>query len=199
VRFHHLARLLTSTAVDDGWLDLVLDLTRARASRLKLLHDVQRPGVSDFAEDDVLAIQPGGDDGGDEELGAVGVGICVGHGQQSRFGVSSLKVLIRKLLAVDGLAAGAISTSEVTTLQHELRDDTMEGGALVAESLLTGAESTEVLGGLGDYIVVEVEVDPAVVRRRYWLASAFGISSLLVEGRIGPLDIKPGGDSHGCW
>jgi len=164
-RVHHLSHLLGRTAVDDGWLDLVLNLTRARASRLKLLHDLQGCRVSNFAEDDVLAIEPGGDDGGDEELGAVGIGTCVGHGQQSRFGVSSLKVLIRELLAVDRLAAGAIATSEVTALQHELRNDAMEGRALVAEALLASAESAEVLGSLGDYIVVEVEVDSTAVRR----------------------------------
>ena len=56
-----------------------------------------------------------------------------------------------------------IAASEVTTLQHELRDDSVERRALVAEALLTGAESTEVLGSLGDYIVVEDEVDAAFV------------------------------------
>lgn len=39
----------------------------------------------------------------------------------------------------------------------------MEGGALVAEALLAGAESTEVLGGLGDNAVIEVEVDAAAL------------------------------------
>lgn len=35
----------------------------------------------------------------------------------------------------------------------------MELAALVAKALFTGAESTEVLGGLGDDLVVEGEVD----------------------------------------
>ena len=52
-----------------------------------------------------------------------------------------------------------VTTGEVTTLEHELRDDTVEGGALVAEALLTSAESSEVLSGLGDNIVEEVEGD----------------------------------------
>lgn len=54
-----------------------------------------------------------------------------------------------------------VATSEVTTLEHELGDDTMERRALVTEALLTGAESTEVLSGLGDLVIVEVEVDTA--------------------------------------
>lgn len=37
----------------------------------------------------------------------------------------------------------------------------MELAALVAEALLAGAESTEVLDGLGDDIVEELEVDAA--------------------------------------
>jgi hypothetical protein len=42
-----------------------------------------------------------------------------------------------------------------------LRDDAVECRASVSEALLAGAESTEVLSGLGDYIIVEVEVDAA--------------------------------------
>jgi hypothetical protein len=56
-----------------------------------------------------------------------------------------------------------VTTSEVTTLQHELRDDAVERRALVAEAFLAGAESTEVLGSLGDYIIVEIEVDASSV------------------------------------
>ncbi len=48
---------------------------------------------------------------------------------------------------------------EVTTLQHELGDDAVEAGALVALALRQLAELTEVLGGLGDISLVEVEVD----------------------------------------
>jgi hypothetical protein len=48
---------------------------------------------------------------------------------------------------------------EVTTLEHELGNDTVENGALVALALGELAELTEVLGGLGDVLLVEVEVD----------------------------------------
>ena len=54
-----------------------------------------------------------------------------------------------------------IATGEVAPLQHELRDDAMELAALVAETLLASAQSTEVLSGLWDYIVVKGEVDAA--------------------------------------
>ena len=54
-----------------------------------------------------------------------------------------------------------VATGEVTALKHELRDNAVEGRTSVSEALLAGAESTEVLSGLWDYIVVEVEVDAA--------------------------------------
>lgn len=54
-----------------------------------------------------------------------------------------------------------VATGEVTTLEHELGDDTVELGAGVAEALLASAESAEVLSGLGDNVVVEGEVDAA--------------------------------------
>lgn len=52
-----------------------------------------------------------------------------------------------------------VATGEVTSLEHELRNDSVESRVSISESLLTSAESTEVLGSLWDYIVVESEVD----------------------------------------
>ena len=115
------------------------------------------------------------------------MGTGVGHGQETGAAVQLGEVLVGELLAVDGLATSAlcdgstpvcrgtvksfsprsaagpthVATGEVTALQHELGDDAVELGALVAEALLAGAEGTEVLGRLGDYIVVELEVDAA--------------------------------------
>lgn len=74
-------------------------------------------------EDDVLAIEPRGDDGGDEELGAVGVLAGVSHRQETGLGVLQLEVLVGKLLAVDRLSTGAVSTGEVATLEHELENE----------------------------------------------------------------------------
>lgn len=74
------------------------------------------------------------------------------------------------LLAVDGLATGAVATGEVTTLEHELGDDTVELGAGVTEAVLASAESTEVLGGLGDDVSAQLHDDAA--------------NGLLVDGNI---------------
>lgn len=61
--------------------------------------------------------------------------------EKSWLGVSELKVLIVESVAVDGLATSSITLGEVTTLDHELLDNTMERGTLITEALLTGCES----------------------------------------------------------
>lgn len=50
---------------------------------------------------------------------------------------------------------------EVTTLEHEVGDDTVEAGASIAEALLTSGKSAEVLSSLGNDIVVELKDDAA--------------------------------------
>lgn len=59
-----------------------------------------------------------------------------------------LEVLVRELCAVDALATSAITLGEVSALDHELFDHSVEGGAFVAEALLASGQSSEVLGGL---------------------------------------------------
>jgi hypothetical protein len=54
-----------------------------------------------------------------------------------------------------------IVTSEVTTLEHELGDDAVEGRLLVAFASRSLAELTEVLGRLGDFLIEEVEDNTA--------------------------------------
>jgi hypothetical protein len=175
---------LQSTGVDDGSALVVLDGAAARASGLKSLDNVQRLLVSNLAENDVATVQPRGNNGGDEELGAVGVGAGVGHGEQTRLVVLQLEVLIGELLTVDGLAASAVTTGEVTTLEHELGDDTVERGALVAEALLASAESLEVGGSLGDNIIKQVEVDATLL-----LLDSRGWPAILHDGTF-PLNIE---------
>lgn len=63
--------LLLGTTVDDGGLESCADLTTARAKGLEFLDDLHAVLISNFAEDDVLAIEPRGDNGGDEELRSV--------------------------------------------------------------------------------------------------------------------------------
>lgn len=124
---------LQLTTVHDGGLDVRADSTAARAKSLDLLDDLEGSVVGNLAEDDVLAVQPGGHDGGDEELGAVAAGIpslvkktlavgavkqgdlrvgtSVGHGEDTGLGVLVDEVLIGELLTIDGAATGALQIS----------------------------------------------------------------------------------------
>jgi hypothetical protein len=183
---------LQLTAVDDGGTLGVLDGTAAGASSLKSLNNFHGLLVGDLTEDNVASVEPRGDDGGDEELRAVGVGAGVGHGEQTRFVVLQVEVLISELLTVDGLATSAVTTGEVTTLEHEVRDDSVEGRALVTEALLASAESAEVLGGLGDDVIVEVEVDATIL----CLDGGSGLA-VLEDGTL-PGDIEENLVTHGC-
>ena len=85
----------------------------------------------------------------------------ISHAEEERAVVLEIKVLILKLLAIDTLASGAVARGEVTTLDHERYDDSVEARALVVEgnpglaiALLARAETSEVVGGFGDNIIV---------------------------------------------
>lgn len=153
---------------------------RVGAVRLDLPDEVLTRG--NLTEDTVLAVEPRGNDGGDEELRAIGVGTSVSHGEEERSVVTELEVLVGELVAVDGLAASAVVVGElkgkerqhktgygvvrkkvthVTTLEHELGDHSVETRAGVTEAVLAGTEFTEVSGSLGDDIVEELESDSA--------------------------------------
>jgi len=171
---------------DDGGLLWVLDGAAAGAYCLEGLDDLEGLIISDLTENDVAAIEPRGLDSGNEELRAVGVGAGIGHGEKTGAGVLLIEVLIGKLLAVDGLATGAVATGEVTTLEHELGDDAVEGRALITEAVLASAELTEVAGSLGDIVVVEVEDDAA----RLVLGAGVDNVKVVVDDRALPLNLE---------
>ena len=56
----------------------------------------------------MTAVQPGCDDGGDEELATIGVRPGVGHAQHEWTAVLELEVLVWEFLAVDGFTARAL-------------------------------------------------------------------------------------------
>lgn len=66
-----------------------------------------------------------------------------------------LEVLVRKLGAIDGLAASAIVVGEIAALNHEVLDDSVESRALVAETLFAGSKSTvEVSMAYSQFVIV---------------------------------------------
>lgn len=102
---------------------------------------------SNLAKDDVGSIQPICDNCGDEELRAICARASIGHREETGSVVLQLEILVGEGFAVNRSTAGAISAGEVTTLQHELRDHTVERASLVPESLFTGAKGAKVLCG----------------------------------------------------
>jgi len=152
-------RRTRSQLATGGDHDLLAAFSRVGADLLHGLDDVHAAGYG--AEHDVLAVEPVSLDGAEEELGSVGVGPGVGHRQCSRPFVLELEVLVGELLAVNGLAARAVALGEVAALAHEVFDDAVEAGAREAEALLAGAQSTEVLGGLGDDVFAQGHLDAA--------------------------------------
>ena len=121
---------------------------------------------SHLAEHDVLAVEPLCLDGANEELGTVGVGASVGHGEDAGAGVLVDEVFVTELLAVNGLATSAVALGEVTTLEHELGNDPVEDAALevqrlalLAHTLLAGAERAEVLSSVGHRVSEQLQAE----------------------------------------
>ena len=123
--------------------------------------------VGDFTENDVLIVEVREGVEAHEELGAVGSWASVSHREVTATDMLVVPVLVGELVSVDGLTAGSVAAGEVSALGHEAGDDSVEsatleveGLALATDSLLSSAESSEVLGGDGS-VTVEGHCDSA--------------------------------------
>ena len=100
--------------------DFLSGCSALRAYALDGLDDVH--ALDDGAEHDVLAVQPRGLVGAQEELGAVGVGAGVGHGEDARARVAELEVLVLEFVPVDRLTSSTVVVGEVTSLnKHQFK------------------------------------------------------------------------------
>jgi hypothetical protein len=90
--------------------------------------------------------------GGSSHLGREGKELL-----QDKSGAS--RVPTSKFLAIDGLATSTVVTSEITALEHEIGDHTVERGTSIAITVLAGRELPEVSCGFGDDLVVQFEDD----------------------------------------
>ena len=85
-----------------------------------------------FTKDRVFSIQPWGGFVGDEELRAVGAGSGVGHGEDAGLGVCQRR---NDFIAEFVSGTSCSCASWITALNHEVRDDAVEGEAVVISTL----------------------------------------------------------------
>src|SRR5262249_50275575 len=90
----------------------------------------------DAAKNGVLSVQPGGRDGGDEELGAVRVRPRVGHAQHA--GPVITQVLV-ELIGETVARSASPRSGGIAPLRHEVGNDPMEHRPVV--EALTGQEN----------------------------------------------------------
>lgn len=67
------------------------------------------------------------------------------------------EVFIFEFIAIDGFATGTIVVCKITSLTHEVWNDTMESGSFVSETLFASAQCTEVFASLWYYIRTELQ------------------------------------------
>ena len=94
---------------------------------------------------------------GNEKLGSIGIGSSVGHREGARTVVAEVFVEF-----VFKLISGTAGTSSLgaTCLDHEIRDDTVEGQAIVKAII---GEFLEVLDRLGHFVIVQLKSDVSAV------------------------------------
>lgn len=144
--------LQLSTVCDNNFLR---GFTRLWSQSFDFLHNVH--AFHDASEDHVPVIQPGSLDCRDEELRSIGVGTSVGHRHDTWTGVFQGEVFVCEFATVDGFASGAIVVREISTLAHEIGDDTVESGTFVTETFFSSAQRSEVFGGFWHYIATQLQ------------------------------------------
>jgi hypothetical protein len=101
-----------------------------------------------------------------EELTRIGVRTCIGHREHIRMSMVDLKGFIRERDPIDGHATCSVVVSDVSSLDHELGDDSMHDGGLVGEEMGGGVgggvgvaytELAEIVAGVGGDVIEEGE------------------------------------------
>jgi hypothetical protein len=137
--------------------DWCAGLSTSGADALDFLDNIQ--AFRHISKDDVLSIKPRSFHSTEEKLTSVRVGSSIGHGKNSGASVRELKVFIGELVSVDGLASSSVVVGEVSSLAHEIRNHTVERTLGESKTLLSGAESTEILSRLGDNVGAKLHFD----------------------------------------
>ena len=96
----------------------------------------------------------------DEELTSIGVLSSVCHGQAERF-MRKFEVFVVKFTSIDGYSSGSITTCEVSSLDHKVRNDSVEFAAFEGESEIilndiSFAERNKVFDSLWNFIAEHI-------------------------------------------
>lgn len=135
------------------WPVLLVDL-----DRLHLIKSI--PPFQYATKDGVLSIKVRGLVKGDEELAAVGVGTLVGHAQNTALIVLELRLdFIFKWLTIDAGTVLCRSGRRRAGLDHERRNETVEGRVIIGVGC---AEGEEVVRRLGTGAAEELELEVAM-------------------------------------
>lgn len=114
-----LLHLLHFGVDDANILQWVVFLVRRDAANS--VDHIETGSVVDDTEDGVTTVQPWSWHKGEEKLTAIGVLAGVGHAQHSRLSVVQHKVLILKVISVDGEGASTITAGDVAALDYQRR------------------------------------------------------------------------------
>jgi hypothetical protein len=116
-------------------------------------------------------------------VAAVGVGTSVGHRDAVGL-VLQLEVLVLETISIDGFASSAVSSGEISTLDHEVRDDTVEGTALVSTYTVSLTEFDKVLHCLGNHFSEEIQYDVTCITATDVDAQSHSMSGYLLSRAI---------------
>ena len=81
----------------------------------------------------------------DKKLRSIGIGSTIGHGRSPRSLMLQLKVFVFEFFAVNRFATSAVMISEIPSLQHESRNDSMEYRTFIPHTLFATAQSPKIL------------------------------------------------------
>ena len=104
----------------------------------------------------MLPVQVGRGPEGNKELGPIGVGPGIGHGEHAGLIVLEHEGLVGKAPPPDGLTTRPVSLGEVAALHHEALDHAVEGKAVVEP---VGGELAEVFNRLRCVLIKELDRD----------------------------------------
>ena len=121
---------MSAVSNHDGLLGLVVSVTLGGLDSVEHLQT-----LNDLSEDNMSTIEVGSVDEAEEELATVGAWASVRHRKDTAARVLVGEVLVFELSSVDGLATCAVSSSEVSTLGHEICNHAVEEASLVVKRL----------------------------------------------------------------